>query len=69
MFFFTHGEGRGDFQAASMVLRLLTTSVLIVGGGVSGLVTAHRLAVSRPAVEVLVAEGASRPGGVMRSDQ
>lgn len=52
-----------------MVLRLLTTSVLIVGGGVSGLVTAHRLAVSRPAVEVLVAEGASRPGGVMRSDQ
>ena len=52
-----------------MVLRLLTTSVLIIGGGVSGLVTAHRLTVSRPTVEVLVAEGASRPGGVMRSDQ
>ncbi len=51
-----------------MVPLLITTSVLIVGGGVSGLVTAHRLVAGGPELDVVVIEGASRPGGVIGTD-
>ena len=51
-----------------MFVSVFMISVLIIGGGISGLVTAHRLQIERPQLEVRLVEGASRVGGVVRSD-
>lgn len=50
-----------------MCLPVFMTSVLIIGGGISGLMTAHRLQLDRPQVELLLVEGAAQVGGVVRS--
>lgn len=44
------------------------TTVVIVGGGISGLATAHRLIAKRPTLDVQVLEAAPRPGGTLGSD-
>ncbi|MDP9117767.1 MAG: protoporphyrinogen oxidase, partial [Actinomycetota bacterium] len=41
--------------------------VVVVGGGVSGLAAAYRIASRLPGVEVLVLEASSAPGGKLRS--
>ena len=41
--------------------------IAVVGAGVAGLATAHRLVRSIPAAEVVVLEAGSRPGGKLRS--
>lgn len=43
------------------------STVVVVGGGISGLTCAHRVHVRRPDVEVLVLEASARPGGKIRT--
>jgi oxygen-dependent protoporphyrinogen oxidase len=43
------------------------SSVVIVGGGISGLTCAHRLHRRRPDLEVIVLEAAAHPGGKIRT--
>ncbi|MDH4322309.1 MAG: protoporphyrinogen oxidase, partial [Desulfobulbaceae bacterium] len=41
--------------------------VIIIGGGLSGLATAHFLNKQRPGIDLVLLEGGSRPGGAVRS--
>ncbi|MDH5299046.1 MAG: protoporphyrinogen oxidase [Desulfobulbaceae bacterium] len=41
--------------------------VIIIGGGISGLAAAHFLGKAKPDLDLLVIEGAARPGGAVRS--
>ena len=41
--------------------------VIIIGGGLSGLATAHFLQKQQPDIDLLLLEGGSRPGGAVRS--
>lgn len=43
--------------------------VVIVGGGLAGLTTAHHLLTARPDLELTVLDGADRPGGKVRHQQ
>ncbi len=43
--------------------------VVIVGGGIAGLTTAHRLLTERPGLDVLVIEGTDRTGGKIRGHE
>lgn len=47
----------------------MSRRVVIVGGGVSGLTTAHRLTQRDPSLDVIVLEATDRPGGKLRSIQ
>lgn len=42
--------------------------VIVVGGGIAGLATAHHLLVARPDLDVHVIEGGDRPGGKVRGE-
>lgn len=42
--------------------------VVVVGGGVAGLATAHHLLASRPDLDVRVLDGGDRPGGKVRGE-
>ena len=44
-------------------------SVVVVGGGLAGLATAHHLLSSRPDLEVTVLDGGDRPGGKVRREE
>ena len=44
-------------------------SVIVVGGGVAGLATAHHLLARRPGLEVTVLDGGDRPGGKIRGHE
>ena len=41
--------------------------VIIIGGGLSGLATAHFLQKEQPGIDLLILEGGSRPGGAVKS--
>ena len=41
-------------------------SVIVVGGGIAGLATAHHLLSQRPGLDVTVLDGGDRPGGKIR---
>ena len=43
--------------------------VVVVGGGVAGLATAHHLLAARPDLEVHVLDGGDRPGGKIRGEE
>ena len=43
--------------------------VVIVGGGITGLATAHRLRELDPAVQITLIEGSSRLGGVLHTEE
>jgi len=43
--------------------------VVVIGGGVSGLATAHRLTKADPSVDVVVLEASDRAGGKLRRVQ
>ncbi|WP_435198410.1 protoporphyrinogen oxidase [Janibacter sp. GS2] len=42
--------------------------VIVVGGGIAGLTTAHHLLAARPDLDVLVLDGGDRPGGKIRGE-
>ena len=44
------------------------TRVVVVGGGIAGLATAHHLLAARPDLEVHVIDGGDRPGGKVRGE-
>jgi oxygen-dependent protoporphyrinogen oxidase len=44
-----------------------TPRVVVIGGGIAGLATAHALLARRPDLDVLVLESAARPGGNVRT--
>ena len=44
-------------------------TVVVIGGGVSGLATAYRLTKADPSIDVVVLEANDRPGGKLRSVQ
>jgi protoporphyrinogen/coproporphyrinogen III oxidase len=44
------------------------TRVVVVGGGIAGLATAHALRAEAPETEIVVLEGSDRAGGNIRSD-
>ena len=44
-------------------------TVVVIGGGVSGLATAYRLTKAAPSIDVVVLEANDRPGGKLRSVQ
>jgi protoporphyrinogen/coproporphyrinogen III oxidase len=45
-----------------------SADVCVIGGGISGLVTAHSLVSRRPDLRVVVLEASSRPGGALRTE-
>ena len=43
--------------------------VVVVGGGIAGLATAHHLLTARPGLDVRVLDGGDRPGGKIRGEE
>jgi oxygen-dependent protoporphyrinogen oxidase len=48
---------------------MMARGILIVGGGITGLATAHAILARKPDAEVLVLESASRPGGNISTEK